>query len=131
MKRMPLLAFAWYVLVLGALDGAPARPLFEPEAPPSQPATISLAGTYWFGKCYVDNFWIIFEPNGTITYGYTGNKWNSGSWKLEGNSLYFEMNKKYLEFRGTIQGDTIQGESWNVQGSRWQTFFKRSVAPMR
>jgi hypothetical protein len=115
--------------VLSVGDAAPSRPLYQAPDPPVLATPISLAGTYWFGKCYVDNFWIIFEPNGTITYGYSGSKWNSGSWKVEGNSLYFEMNKRYLEFRGTIQGETIQGESWNVQGSRWQTYFKKSIAP--
>jgi hypothetical protein len=123
---LPLI-FVWSALALGDLQAAPAR-RFEPEVQPQpQPPTAPLAGTHWFGKCYADNFWIIFEPSGIITYGYNGNKWSNGTWKLEGNNLYFEMNKRYLEFRGTVQGDAIQGEAWNVQGSRWQTHFKRTL----
>ena len=127
MKRLH--ACILVLMALGVLDAAPARPLYEPPEPPKLATPISLGGTYWFGKCFVDNFWIIFENNGTITYGYTGHKWNSGSWKLDGNNLYFEMNKKYLEFRGTVTGNTIQGEAWNVPGSRWKTFFTKTDAP--
>jgi hypothetical protein len=126
MKRMAVVAFVSLVAA-SVLAAAPARRLYEPPEPPKQFETITLAGTYWFGTCYVPNFWIIFEPNRTITYGYNGNKWNSGSWKLEGNNLYFEMNKRYLEFRGTVTGNSIQGEAWNVQGSRWKTSFTKTT----
>ena len=29
-------------------------------------------------------------------------------------------------FRGTIQGNVIRGESWNVTGKRWQTHLQRT-----
>jgi hypothetical protein len=124
MKRTSLFLLACLVFALGVAQGVPARPRYEPIEPPSR-APLALAGTHWFGKCYVDNFWIIFEPNGTITNGYNMNKWNNGTWKLEGNNLYFEMNNKYLQFRGTVTGNIIHGKAWNVNGSRWQTRFSK------
>jgi len=124
MKGFFVLVVLFLTIELG--HAAPARPLYESPEQPKLPTVAPVAGSQWFGKCYVNNLWIIFEPNGTLTYGYDMNKWKGGSWKLEGNALYFEMNQKYLEFRGTVTGDMIQGEAWNVQGSRWQTLLART-----
>lgn len=108
-----------------ALHAAPARLPYEPDRlPDPPPSQLDLRGTYWFGKCYTDNFWIIFEKDGSLSYGYNQNKFHNGTWKVEGNNLYFEMNGKYLEFRGAVQGSIIQGEAWNIAGGRWQTFFR-------
>lgn len=119
-----LLALAMLLLSLGVAHAVPARPLYVPVEYP-RPQPFVFAGTHWFGKCYADNFWIIFETNGTLTYGYSGNTYKNGTWKLQDSDLYFEMNNKYLEFRGVMCGDVIHGESWNVKGSRWPTHFSR------
>jgi hypothetical protein len=120
-----LLAAAMVFIAIGALYAVPARPLYVPPEQPKPPPPFVFAGTHWVGKCYADNFWIIFEKNGSLTYGYSGNTFKNGTWNLQGNALYFEMNNKYLEFRGVMNGDVIQGESWNVAGSRWATYFSR------
>jgi hypothetical protein len=122
MKR--LFAVACLLITFGAAYAVPARPLYEPVEHP-RPQPIVFAGTHWFGKCYADNFWIIFEKDGKLTYGYSGNTFKNGTWKLQDSDLYFEMNNKYLEFRGVMCGDIIHGESWNVAGGRWPTHFSR------
>jgi len=122
MKR--LFALGCLLVTFSALYAVPARPLYEPVEHP-RPKPFEFAGTHWFGKCYADNFWIIFEKNGSLTYGYMNNTFKNGTWNLQGSNLYFEMNNKYLEFRGTMFGDVIQGEAWNVAGGRWPTHFSR------
>lgn len=131
MKR--LLAYVLMLIGLGVLDAAPARPLYDPPPPPKQAAPFSLAGTYWFGKCYVDNFWIIFEEQGTINWGYgqldAKKAGSTGTWKLEGKKVYFEFNKKTLEFEGTTDGVIMEGLTFNNSGSRYPTALKLTPRP--
>jgi hypothetical protein len=124
---MLLLLLAGTGLALGVANAAPARLPHQPEKPPElPPAHIEFSGTRWFGRCYQDQMWIVFEKDGTLTYGYNANVFKNGSWNLQGTSLYFEMNNKYLEFRGSVQGNVLQGEAWNVRGLRWQTWMEHT-----
>jgi hypothetical protein len=127
------LAIAWLVAVVVCVQAAPRQPRFEPPEPPERPAPISLAGTYWYGKCYADNFWLIFEEQGTINWGY-GNldakkSGSTGTWRLDGNRIYFEFNKKTLEFEGTTDGTTLKGLTFNNSGSRFPTMLKLTPRP--
>jgi opacity protein-like surface antigen len=128
MKRLLLLLFVSAVLAFGTAHAAPARLPYEPEKPKEAPAQLDLRGTRWFGFCYQDNMWMIFEKDGTLTYGYNGATFKNGTWNLQGTNLYFEMNEKYLEFRGSVFGNTFQGESRNVRGMRWQTRMEQTSA---
>ncbi|MSQ93410.1 MAG: hypothetical protein EXR98_02515 [Gemmataceae bacterium] len=111
----------------------PARPLYEPPDPPKAAPPFTMAGTYWFGKCYADNFWMIFEEQGTINWGYgqldVKKAGSTGTWKLEGNHLYFEFNKKTLEFRGTTDGQVIEGSTFNNSGSNYKTYLRHTARP--
>jgi hypothetical protein len=106
-----------------ALQAVPARPRYEPPEPP---ILIDLRGTTWQGKdLTVANRVYVFESDGTLHYGKNNPSSLKGSWKLDGNEVYFEMNNRFREFKGIIQGDTMTGESWNKSGKRWQTTFHR------
>jgi hypothetical protein len=87
--------------------------------------TPDLTGTTWEGQDgqYFTRF--VFEPGGVLFYSYKNGTFRSGSWKVEGNALYFEMNQRFREFKGTVQGDTITGDSWNQPGMRWQTTIRK------
>jgi hypothetical protein len=127
MKRLILLSSTWLTITLGVAHAVPARPLYVPPSiapiPPTQYA--DLRGTTWLGKDFVDDYRITFESDGTVTHGYNGKSRRGGSWTQHGNAIYFEVNKKYREFKGSVQGDTLQGDSWNVTGKRWQTRLRR------
>lgn len=125
MKRLLAVAPVWLALSLGIAHAVPARPLYEPPDAVRPPAPLNLRGTTWQGKDHVDNYRVTFEADGTLSYGHGGRTNRGGSWVLEGSSLYWEVNKKYREFRGTVAGDVLQGESWNKTGKRWQTYLKR------
>src|SRR2546430_2530509 len=95
MKRVHVLSITCIVAAVSIAHAVPARPLYEPPDPPT-PVVFTLGGTHWFGTCYAENFWIIFEKQGTINWGYgqldAKKAGSNGTWKLEGNNLYFEMN---------------------------------------
>ena len=125
--KLPLaLTHAWLVLALSAAQAVPAR---LPYGPPETPPPLDLRGTTWLGQDHVANYRITFESDGTLTYGYNHNFHRGGSWALEGNKVYFEVNKKYREFKGTVTGNMLQGDSWNVAGTRWQTLLQRVPEP--
>ncbi len=128
MKRIILLLLAWFAGTLGAARAVPARSPYDPAAL-KHADPFELGGSSWFGSDIESGDWeITFEKDGRITYSYNGRTFKNGSWQWQGNTLYFETNKKYYEFRGAFQGNLIDGESWNVQGIRWHTSMYRVTA---
>jgi hypothetical protein len=95
--------------------------------------TIEVAGTTWEGidgpqgELGLSRF--TFEPNGVLAWTTKHGSFRTASWKLEGDVLYFQQNNKYREFRGTIQGDVVTGDSWNVAGARWLLSIRRLSGP--
>ena len=70
----------------------------------------------------------IVQPvlDGTTTTTYNNTTYKDGTWKLEANNtVYMECNQKFCEFRGTLHGNVINGESWNVNNLRWKTRLER------
>ena len=116
------------LLALGRPAGAdvPAPPVdFDATT-----ETESLTGTEWAGSdgpvAAVVTFH--FERGGVLAYSYNGASYRNGTWKQNGNSLYFEMNNKFRECQATIHGGRIDGDSWNVNGLKWKTSIQRSKA---
>lgn len=127
MLRLVAYSVAMLGAAIGMAQAVPARPLYEPTDPPrslARPA--ELHNTAWVGTESADRN-LFFHSDGTL--GYTRTQKAFGTWKLEGNNLYFEFNNRYREFRGTIQGNVIQGESWNRVGKRWQTRLQPAAIP--
>jgi hypothetical protein len=126
MRRRLVFLLAWLGPAIALVHAAPARPLYEPPTPP-QPQSFDLRGTTWTGYCSaVGADWIAhFESDGTLRYSYKGATYVNGTWKVEGNSLYFETNKRYSEFRGEIRANSISGECWNTEGDRWRIELRR------
>jgi hypothetical protein len=125
---LALLALFWAGFAI--TEAAPYR---QPrERPPSEPEPLNFNGTQWFGKTYEGTDWTItFEPGGGITNIESGRTYKVGSWKTTGpNSVYMELNQVYYEFRGTVTGDVLAGDSSNKVGLRWKTTFQR-IAPTR
>jgi hypothetical protein len=123
MRRVGWLCLAWSAAAASVIVAAPARLPYEPPPPP--PAVVDLRGTSWEGKDHVEGYRVTFEPDGTLTYGYNKMSHRGGSWQQSGNNLYWEVNQQYREFKGSVAGNVLQGESWNKAGKRWQTFLMR------
>jgi hypothetical protein len=83
-------------------------------------ATISLAGTTWAGPETDGEFTTYtFEQDGTLAYKYSNGHYRNGTWRQSGNTIYFEMNKRYAEYQGEISGDTMKGRAWNITKKKW------------
>jgi hypothetical protein len=106
--------------------------LLSPAAMAEKPTPpINLADTEWVGKDTPDNLITTyrFERGGTLAYFYNGTSYRNGTWRQTGNTIYFETNTQFRETRGTIKGDQIEGNSWNVRKERWKTTIYRYYKP--
>lgn len=90
-----------------------------------QPPPSLLEDTTWSGLDNSDSKTFRFERGGILSYIAGSQNYRNGTWKQTGNVIYFETNKQYREFRGVMQGDLIEGDSWNVQGMKWKTSIRR------
>jgi hypothetical protein len=99
-------------------------PIAVPDRRGEPPREIVLTNTTWTG---VDGEWVTtyrFEPDGVLFYSYTTGTYRNGTWRVDGNELYLQINNKFYQFRGTINDDTIVGEAWNVKGDRWRCLLR-------
>jgi opacity protein-like surface antigen len=118
MPRRNLLAVFVAVIAVPAF----AAPQLKPRANKIEP----LAGTSWSGQ--TAEGWpmtIDFAADGTMTVAYNMTKFNKATWKQDGDKIYWEMNGCYCEFNGKLVGDTLNGDSHNVAGKKWQTNMTR------
>jgi hypothetical protein len=114
----------WLGVVLAVLGGTSRGPASS-KAPVNIAVAIrSIEGTEWSAPADgagVTNVTYFFERGGILVYRYNGRTFRNGTWRQEGNRVYFECNQKYRECRAALRGDRIEGDSWNVAGARWQT----------
>jgi len=76
-----------------------------------------VAGSTWSGT----DIWgkpisLYFADDGSLTYKTSSGIWTTGSWRIEESGVYFEMNKKFVEHKGSIRGNEMSGEGWLKQG---------------
>ena len=102
------------LVLFGTALGAPAP--FPREK--RQPPVVNLSGMTWAGDGPDAPTTYYFNPNGTLTYSYWKRTHSNGTWKQEGKRVYWEANKRYYQFEGTIEGHVITGTGWNVAGWR-------------
>jgi len=89
-------------------------------APSVNGGIASLAGTSWtVGETDGDNDIFNFLADGTLSYSYQNGAYTNGTWKQDGDSIYIEMNNKFVEYQGRITGAHIEGKAWNVKGHHW------------
>lgn len=118
MKRTLIIVWlGWSIVAAGVAYAVPARPRYERAPQPSK--TAELCGSVWDSKDVAEDRLIHFARDGGLIFGV--NQTRNGSWRLEGNIVYFEINDGYRMFRGVLLGDRIHGESCNVDATRWQT----------
>ena len=79
----------------------------------------SLEGTTWSGDGVVAPTEYVFLKGGGFSYSYKGATHTAGSWKQDGNKIYWECNNKYCEFDGTIENGVMTGKAHNQPGGKW------------
>ena len=104
-----------------------AVPLFAaPQLKPRANKVEPLAGTSWSGLTAEGlTLTIDFEADGAMTVTDGNTKFNKASWTQNGDKVYWEMNGCYCEFNGKLAGNTLNGDSHNVTGKKWQTNMTR------
>lgn len=91
----------------------------------------SVAGTIWSGKdSDGDAYEYHFKKSGVLYYKSPTGFWKNASWQQRGKKIYMEMNKKYMERRGTINGRTMRGKAWNVKGQNWTWYANKKLPAM-
>jgi hypothetical protein len=82
----------------------------------AQDSVANLAGTVWLephSNRNREHFWR-FQADGVLTSEAVNEPAVSGvrgTWMQSGAGLYAEFNSRSLEFRGTLNGDTISGST--------------------
>lgn len=71
-----------------------------------------------------------FEKGGVVSYSYDGNSFRNGTWKLEGDTLTFELNKGFRLFKGSVTKNKISGTSTNNYKEEWISTFYLYSPPL-
>jgi hypothetical protein len=79
----------------------------------------NLEGTTWSGDGVVAPTVYTFNKGGGLTYSYQGAIHTAGTWKQDGNKIYWESNNRYCEFDGTFENGTMTGKARNVANGKW------------
>lgn len=80
----------------------------------------SVENTTWKGHGNKKKLLILyFKPKGILHYKSPTGFFKNATWKQTGNTIYFETNKKYAEYSGTIVGHTMKGKAHNVVDLKW------------
>jgi hypothetical protein len=100
-------ATAWFAVLLAAsqLAAFPVPKGTEPS---------SIAGTSWSGMDGNHLTTFTFEPNGKVTYSYSGNTYKDGGWTQEGNKVRWDVNNNYRQFDGVRDGHEMAVKTVNV-----------------
>ena len=92
----------------------------------------SIENTTWRGIDNGRETEVTFLPNGMATYSYHNGTSimanNNVKWSQNGNKIYWEVNNKFVEKNGEINGDSFRGSAKNIKGLEW-TFAYKLVPP--
>ena len=103
---------------LDATQAQLARAEQELETPQVQ--LNNIAGTAW--SCEEsdgDHYEFYFMSDGSLHYNSPTGYWTVATWRQDGNEIYMEFNDKYAERQGTITGNRMEGDAWNIAGKNW------------
>ncbi len=84
--------------------------------------TTSIVGTKWKSRdSDGDEYIFHFREGGTLEFTSvnSGKTSTTATWRQTGNQIYMEMNNRFSEYRGTIQGNTIEGTASNIKNHKW------------
>ncbi len=85
-----------------------------------QSTTPSVSETTWEGKDSDGEYSTYnFLTEGILHYEIPSGSWQNGTWKQDGNKIYYEMNNKFSEQYGTIRGNKMKGTGHNIEGHEW------------
>ncbi len=80
----------------------------------------NLEGTTWSGDGVVAPTVYTFDKGGGLTFSYSGTTHTTGSWKQDGDKIYWETCDRYCEFHGTFAKGAMSGKAHNKPGGHWE-----------
>jgi hypothetical protein len=105
--------------LMGCAAGTVTEEITEPPKDGSASA-LSVADTTWEGKDSDGDLFVYeFKKGGDLYYRTSTGYWKNGTWRQEGRSIYFETNRGYAQYEGTVEGEKLEGRGRNVKGLRW------------
>ncbi len=113
MTRMRIILFT--LILIGIISGC-----LNNVKQSGLPTAPSVSGTTWEGKDSDGEYSTYhFLSEGVLHYEIPSGFWQNGSWKQDGNKIYYEMNNKFSEQYGTIKGNKMKGTGHNIEGHEW------------
>ncbi len=112
----------WLAALAGLAISSGGVPALVPSSPlpPEMHAIVRLEGTVWKGlDSDGHQYTFRFKKGGKLNYTSPSGTFENGTWQQHGDRVYMEMNQKYAEYRGVIQGNRIDGKSSNRVGHKW------------
>ena len=91
------------------------RPSSESLTPAKSIADTTWVGTDSDGDYYENHF----QKDGSLHYKSPTGFWKNGTWRQDGEVVYFEMNRGYSEYDGRMSGKLMEGTGKNIKGHRW------------
>jgi hypothetical protein len=123
-KHVPM--FVLLVILSGCTKTLPPPQQSEvaqqptPVNAPKPSVATSIARTTWVGTDSDGDYYeYSFQSDGALHYKSPSGFYKNGSWKQDGNEIYMETNNKNTERKGTINGNRMEGDAWNVDGDQW------------
>jgi hypothetical protein len=111
------------VAILIAVPGL-AAPKLKPEAK----KVPDLLGTTWTGNSFEKQTMVLeFQADGVLVATYNGGAVANATWRQDGGKVYFSLNSKYCEFDGKFVGGKVEGQCYNVAGTRWDVTLTKVV----
>lgn len=136
MKTLPTVCLSLVLLLATGLHLPQAQAQQTPQT--ASKAQASLEGTTWSGTdSDGDSYTFTFLKNGhlrytaqvpgeaEVAYEDTGDVW------VQNGEIVIILLNEYSTYRGILNGDSIQGKSWNVVDKRWTWELKRSTVPLQ
>lgn len=113
-----LLGAAVLLVAASAVSAAPVPKSLKPKAP-------SLVGTTWVSNEDEVKLGVLeytFHEGGRLTWRNQNGAqvWTEGSWRQEGEHLYWEVNKRYVDYDVDFVGGQFEGVAVNKNNLKWK-----------
>ena len=86
-----------------------------------------MTGTVWVSDESEAKLGVIeytFGEGGKLSWRSGTNTYTAGSWKQDGDTLYWEVNKRYVDYNTTFADGVFVGEAVNKNALKWKITLK-------